>query len=366
MAALGKVRMAVGDRLRGLAGQAVVIGVSGGVDSLVLLHAALEVRKRLRLELIAATFDHGLRGSVGAADADAVVELARIWGVACARGEGRLAEVAASGSVEAIARVARYDFLAHVANEAGALAVAVGHHADDQAETVLAHLVRGAGLAGLVAMRPAALVPGHPDLALVRPLLSLTRADIEAYAATAGLQPRLDATNADVSLTRNKIRLEVMPLLRAINTRMGAALARTADQAAVESDYLEAALDGVLAEAPLAHFADDEVTISVALLQPLHLALARRLVMRAIRHLVPLNEDAGIIATAEQVSAVLALVQKVPAHGQVNLRHGLMALMDGGEIKIKCEERKKICKIHETSSQMVLQGDTMAGVTAIL
>ncbi len=169
----------------------VLIGVSGGVDSLVLLHLLLRLQAAFDFNLHVATLDHGLRGAAGAADADYVVECCTAWGVPVTR-----RTLALDGASEDRARQARYAFLAEVARVQGAGFVAVAHHADDQAETVLMRLIRGTGLRGLSGMGLRAPLPGDPGLTLLRPLLFARRAEIEAYCREQGLQPRQDATNA--------------------------------------------------------------------------------------------------------------------------------------------------------------------------
>src|SRR5262249_43267249 len=148
------------------------------------------------------------RGQAGAEDAKFVVEMANSWGVPVTMGQidvAKLAQEQRTG-IEAAARLARYQFLAKVAHEVSALRIAVAHHADDQAETVLMHLIRGSGIRGLSGMAWSAPVPDHPDLTLIRPSLAVTRAQIEAYCAENSLIPRQDATNTDISLLRNRLR----------------------------------------------------------------------------------------------------------------------------------------------------------------
>ncbi len=132
-------------------GGVLVVGVSGGADSLALLHALAALRKRLGITVVSATLDHGLRGDAGAADVAHVAALAEAWRVPVVVGSADVATLAAAQQmgIEEAARKARYAFLATTAHEHGADRVAVGHHAGDQAETVLMHLLRGAGIDGL-------------------------------------------------------------------------------------------------------------------------------------------------------------------------------------------------------------------------
>ena len=171
-------------------GEGVVVGVSGGPDSLCLLHLLLRLREEYQLQLHVAHLHHGARGEEADADAAFVADLAREWGLPATLAREDVPAITRQHKLafEEAARRVRYAFLAHVAGRVGATKVAVGHNADDQAETVLMHFLRGAGLAGLRGMRPATplseyrLLPqtgrfSLPDRlpVLIRPLLG-TRA----------------------------------------------------------------------------------------------------------------------------------------------------------------------------------------------
>lgn len=230
-------------------GARIVVGVSGGPDSLALLHALRELAPEFGWHLHAAYLHHGLRDE---ADAEArfVAEAAAAWGIGCTIEQRNIAVVAARPgvSLEEAARQLRYAYLAEVAGRLGAGYVAVGHHADDQAETILMHLLRGSGLAGLCGMLPAtplaslrltALTPDQrPDagaIHLVRPWLETSRAEILAYCQANGLQPRSDASNADPAFFRNRLRHQALPLLRQLNPNLTTIWGHTA--AALQGDF---------------------------------------------------------------------------------------------------------------------------------
>jgi tRNA(Ile)-lysidine synthetase-like protein len=274
-----------------------VVGVSGGVDSLALLHLLRGLAPALGVTLRAATLDHGIRGPAGAADAAFVAALCAEWGVPCAHGACDTPAYAAreGRSLEDAARRMRYTFLAAVAAEAGASAVAVGHQADDQVETTLDHWLRGAGLAGLAGMAPWAplpLPPDAPDLAralglpappaapwLLRPLLDVWRADLAAYCAAEGLQPREDATNADPTYRRNYLRAILLPLLEQAQPGLRARLHRSATIFRDEDALLEADLDA--AWPSLATPTGDVVRLDLAAFAALPPSLQRRAIRRA-------------------------------------------------------------------------------------
>ena len=223
-------------------GQAVLVAVSGGCDSV----AMLEVLCRLAAEpgrqwdLSVAHLNHRLRPDADA-DADFVRELARRRNLPCVVEAEDVAASAAerSVSIETAARDLRYAFLAKTAVRLGATVVAVGHHADDQVETVLLRIARGThlqGLRGIPARRDLAEAAG---VSLVRPLLGMRRERIEQFCLRVGLDWRTDQTNADTTYRRNFIRHELLPMLRdRINPKVDDALLRLADAADETEDHL--------------------------------------------------------------------------------------------------------------------------------
>ncbi len=211
----------------------IVAGVSGGADSLCLLGVLHEAG----YPVVAAHFNHRLRPEADREQA-AVEALARSLGldfVAGAADVGAFAE-AEGLSIEQAARTLRYRFLFAEARQRGAQAVAVGHTADDQVETVLMHFLRGSGLSGLKGMTWRALLPSFdPVIPLVRPLLGLRRADTEAYCRERHWQPVQDPSNADPAYLRNRLRHELLPALEAYNPRLRQALLRAAS--ALQGDF---------------------------------------------------------------------------------------------------------------------------------
>ena len=219
-----------------------LLAVSGGPDSTTLLLILARLAKNLRLGLGVAHFDHGLRGRKTALREEAFVrDLACSVDVPFFAASGDVRSLARSQrlSLEDAARRARYEFLASVAERESYGAVATGHTASDQAETVLLHLVRGAGLDGLAGMSPRSAwpFPGH-ELTLLRPLLRISRDQTLAYCAAAGVTPVQDAGNVSPEHRRNRVRHELLPLLRELNPAIDDALVRLADAAAEDTAYL--------------------------------------------------------------------------------------------------------------------------------
>ena len=212
-----------------------MLAVSGGTDSTALSLLIAELREEFGLVLHVAHFDHRARLRAAAADAAFVAELANHIGATL-----RVGRADAPPKNEDDARNARYDFLRRVARDLGATAIATGHTRDDQAETVLLHLARGSGLAGIAGMRP------ERD-GIVRPLLAIGRSDTVAVCAAAGIAPREDPTNRSLRFARNRIRHRVLPELKKLNPEVTSAIARLADAAATvaetTADRAEASLD---------------------------------------------------------------------------------------------------------------------------
>jgi tRNA(Ile)-lysidine synthetase-like protein len=276
-------------------GDGLAVAVSGGADSVALLHAlrTLASPRGWRLEVV--TVDHGMRPG-SAADADFVVDHAKTLGLRAHRVTVAAAELAAGRDAgpEGAARAARYRTLAEVAAGVGCRYVATGHTMDDQAETILLQLLRGAGPDGLGGM-------AVRDGWLLRPLLGVRRSETRACCRALDLAWRDDPSNADQRLLRNAVRLRVLPLLEELRPGATRTLARTAELARSERDWLDpvvtAALDSALCARPLgepaapaadpaapaAAEAAGEVALGATALAALPVALARRVVRAACR-----------------------------------------------------------------------------------
>ncbi len=270
-----------------LPGDRVVVAVSGGPDSLCLLHVLKRLREDMDLRLHVAHLNHGLRPEAEA-EAAFVARVAEAWGLPFTVGAVDVPALARRQrlSVEEAARVARYRFLAEVAGAQGAGAVATGHNADDQVETVLMHCLRGSGLAGLRGMRrlapwPEAAEAGCPAPALVRPLLDVPRTAIEAYCREHNLEPRLDRSNIELTYFRNRIRRELVPTLETYNPRIRELLRHTADGLADDYDYLQSAVEGLWPRL-LAAEAPGGIALSAGQFRELAPSLQRAVIRRAI------------------------------------------------------------------------------------
>jgi tRNA(Ile)-lysidine synthase len=216
-----------------------LIGVSGGRDSVVLLHWLVSLGYR---RLIVCHFDHRLRGRAGAADARFVKGLAKKWGLEFAGGSAEIARLARARrqSIETTGREERLAFFQRVGKERRCLTIILAHHADDQVETFLLRLLRGAGGRGLGAMRARSR---YQSLTIVRPLLGVWRADIDEYVRRHRLKFCEDATNQDLDLRRNRMRKVIIPFLeKQVGRSLRETIWRTATILAEEDEFLESAL----------------------------------------------------------------------------------------------------------------------------
>lgn len=294
-------------------GDSVLVAVSGGADSVALL-AALVAINRSRWRIAACHVNHRLRGRASERDAQSVERLAKRLGCPC---YVVVAPVRAGSNLEERARERRYSALLGVARRHGFRRVATAHTEDDQAETVLHHVLRGTGGTGLVGIQP------HRADGVIRPLLGISRADLRAFLRRRGLRHRLDRTNRDPRFTRNRLRRRLLPLLeRQVNPRVKSALARLAEVAREDEDFMEEAarrrLQRVLAGDRLA----------AAAVARMHKALQRRVIRHWLRTVRGTTE--GI--TLAHVADVLALT--------VRGRDGQRVSIPGG---VAARERGRLC-----------------------
>ena len=206
----------------------IIVAVSGGADSLSLLLAVDELRVlgKLNLRMVAAHFNHGLRGDESDADEDFVRRLCIERKIELATSRSKLKH---TSNIEQAARIERYDFLRNTAENLRAEWVMTAHTVDDQAETLLLNLIRGSGVSGLSGIRPVrSLKAGNIDISLVRPFLNWARRlDTENYCRDLGVKFRSDTMNEDESFTRVRIRKVLLPLLRDFNPKIVERLAET-------------------------------------------------------------------------------------------------------------------------------------------
>ncbi|MEW6192509.1 MAG: tRNA lysidine(34) synthetase TilS [Bacillota bacterium] len=311
-------------------GDVVVVGVSGGPDSVALLDLLWRLREDLQLQLHVAHLNHLLREEA-AREAEFVRQLAAFY---CLPVTVEVADVPAYAeeqrlSIEVAAREVRYRFFASVLAATGASRVALGHQADDQAETVLLNVLRGAGLAGLKGIPPVR----EP---YVRPLIEVRRAAVEAYCAFRELRTCLDASNLQTVYLRNRIRHELLPLLeRDYNPGAAAALCRLAAIAREEDEYVGAEAAKIYAEIRTA--AGNGVALLTRPLAVLPRALARRVVRLGHKEAAGVPYELDYLHTEE----VLGLLSR-GAGKELALPHGVRVLRTYETLVFTCGQEPEV------------------------
>lgn len=297
-------------------GEKVLCAVSGGLDSMCLLHMLDAWCKERGGQLAAAHFNHRLRGGAADRDEEFVRETCEQWGIPLTAGRGDVREYAKREglSMEEAARVLRYGFLRHAAEDLECARLYTAHHAGDNAETVLLNLIRGTGLTGLAGM------DWERD-GLCRPLLNVTREELEAYAAWWDVPHVEDETNDDRSAAaRNLLRLQVMPLLKELNPRAAEHIGQTAQRLREAERFLEAE---AAARTACAEVQKGRVALSMDALAQAPAAVRPRMLLRLFDLLGVGRKDIGAV----HLEALMDLTRRTAwgKEGRLSLPHGVTA-----------------------------------------
>ena len=311
-------------------GDRVLVAVSGGPDSLCLLHLLRILAPRYGLALIVAHLDHGIRPEARQ-EAEAVRRLAEAWSLPF---EGAAVDVPAyrAGrklSASEASRVVRYRFLLGAAKKHGAGKIALGQQLDDQAETVLFNLLRGTGPDGL-----AGILPRHSfgPVELIRPLLGTSRQEIECYCREQGLEPLLDASNLKTDYTRNRIRLELIPYLeQRYNPNLKRSLAQLASLAAADRAYLGAEAQKKFQQ--VTGREKDRLILDQPALNALPGALRGRVAYRALLEFVP-----GRQISRRHVEQLLQLAERTGPERELTLPGGVRAYRSYNRVILTAEK----------------------------
>jgi tRNA(Ile)-lysidine synthase len=267
--ALNKVRATISRYNMIQPGDLVVVAVSGGPDSVCLLHILHELKDELAAHLFVAHFDHGLRPAEDDWETAFVRGLAGSLKLPFETAKARLLAKKAPGSTEEAARNARYAFLERVRKKRKAQKIALGHNLNDQAETILMRLLRGSGPSGLTG------IPPCRDGSIIRPLIEIERPEIEKYLKAKNLFSITDSSNLRTDYLRNKIRLEFMPILEQHQPRLAHIFGRTAEILRDEDDYLQRIAEAWLEKA-VTEYSEGSYELSIASFLDLPVALRRR------------------------------------------------------------------------------------------
>ncbi len=304
--------------------QQLLVAVSGGPDSVCLLHLLDRLKGALGITLHVAHLNHQLRGAAADADAQYVSDLARRLSIPTTieRRDVKAYQARQRLSPEEAAREVRYTFLAEVAGSIGASRAAVGHTSDDHIETIVMHLIRGTGTRGLRGLQPVTewrLVSN--SMTVIRPLLRVSREETASYCARHQLSPRIDASNLSLSPLRNRIRHQLLPLLQSYNPRIAEAILRTGRIANDDIAFLDQEIARLWDET--ARKQENTIILDKERFCRLPSALQRYLLRGAIERLTGNIRDIEM----RHVDGIMAALTK-PAGRSLNLPSGLTFSID--------------------------------------
>lgn len=304
----------------------IVVGVSGGPDSLCLM----DMLRTLGYPVTVAYFDHQLRPD-SAQDARMVEKIASRLMLACVIDGADVRAYSDKNklSIEEAARHLRYRFLFDLARRNKAQAVAVGHTADDQVETVLMHFLRGSGISGLKGMLYHSIIKSFdPEIPVIRPLLDLWREDTEVYCAVHGLRPHYDSTNDLLNFQRNRIRHLLIPTLETYNPKLREAILRMSHSLKGDYTFVMETLEKAWEETVVSE-GEDTITFDVNRLSACSLGLQRNLVRHAIQTLNP-----GVDITFSVLERAVDTISSPLQSARVDLKGGMRLFREEDKVFI--------------------------------
>jgi tRNA(Ile)-lysidine synthase len=306
-------------------GDNIVVGLSGGPDSVCLLHILYSLSGRFNTGIIAVHINHMLRGEESEGDERYVRELCSKLNVPLYvfRHDIKAVSVKKGISIEEAGREIRYSRFNHIAEKVGTAKIAVAHNRNDQAETVLFNLIRGTGLNGLKGME-------YKSGRVIRPLLDIGRKDIEAYCRENSLSPRIDSTNMESVYTRNKIRLDLIPYIdKLFNSNIIESISRMSLLIRDDYDYLEECVSKFY-EQCTTKFQDNAVWLNLKEFLKVHPALQKRLIRRAIKQVKGNLKDVESI----HLESAQALCKDGKTGSQIHLPDNIRVLKSYETVKI--------------------------------
>jgi tRNA(Ile)-lysidine synthase len=337
-------------------GEKVVVAVSGGADSVCLLYILNSLKSRLDISLHIAHLNHGLRSKESDNDARFVTRLAKKLGLPLTIRREGVAEYKKlkKYTLEEAAREKRYEFFADVTDKENAECVAVAHTRDDNVETILMHILRGSGIGGLRGLLPLSVLQfGEEQMAInvIRPLLSLSREEVEEYCRSLKIKPRVDSSNKSITFTRNRIRLELIPQLRTYNSRVDEALLRMAAIADEETKFLEEQAAHIWSE--IAEEYGSAIALDIKKMVHLPEIIQRQLLRWAIKYLRGSTKD----IEAFHVEDMVKFITK-PAGKTLCLPQGLRLHTEHNKL-ILSRDDVEICPFPPMEQHIIkIPGDT--------
>ncbi|MCD7708939.1 MAG: tRNA lysidine(34) synthetase TilS [Clostridiales bacterium] len=328
-------------------GDEVIAAVSGGADSVAMCLILSELAEEMDFSLSAVHVEHGIRGEESLEDERFVLDFCEGLSVPCTAVEVRVPEYAKKHGIgtEEAARILRYGAFSEIAKILGEatgsqVRVALAHHMDDNAETVLFNLVRGSGIDGLCGMRPLSAAGGGADaagLTLIRPLLCVPRKEIEAFLGERGQDFRQDATNADTAYSRNRIRHDVLPALSEINAQAAEHIDRAAEELAQARDYLDTETEAAISRA-VRRGKGGDILIDIDAILACHEFMRGRVVHRALGEISGGKKD----ISSSHVEEVLSLMGGQTGR-HIDLPRGVRAVREYGNIRLTkvCDDKPK-------------------------
>jgi len=289
----------------------IVVGVSGGPDSICLLHILYRLKEELKIELIGAHFNHGLRPGEDEKETEFVKSFVESLGIPFEYGDAEKDIRKGGGSLEEKARIERYRFLENIRKRHNAQKIALGHNMNDQAETIIMRLLRGSGITGLKG------IPPVRDK-IIRPIIDLTREEIIYYLNTEGLKYVIDSSNMDITFLRNKIRHILIPELKKYQPNIIRILAKTAEIILLEDEFLELQTEKWVKEH--VSFMEGAAIIPLSRLKEIHIALRQRVIRNIIRKKIGHTRKISF----EHISNILELIEKGSPNSEIHLPYNIV------------------------------------------
>lgn len=307
----------------------IVVALSGGPDSVCMLHILYRMSKEMNLKIYAAHLNHQIRGLDAYIDSLYVMRLCENLGIPCFIKAIDVPKYCDDNKLglEDGARKLRYSIFQEIKDKVGANKIAIGHNKNDQAETVLMRIMRGTGLQGLRG------IEYKREGGIIRPILDISRDRIEKYCEENDLSPRIDGTNLEAIYSRNKIRLEILPYMqREFNENVVGSIVRMSQNIKVDSDYIDIQAEKSYEDTCQKY--EDGVYIFVDLIKEIHEAISSRIIIKAIKEVLG---DANLIDRVH-IEDVLKLAEENKTGKKINLPRGLFAYRFNDYILISLKE----------------------------